>query len=164
MDHLTPEQLQRYLAGDLHLEESTEVEGHLTRCSRCESLLAAIAADDAALSDALALSSEELEWVGAQDLRPAVARRLAPWFLQPAGMLLLLAMAATAGLMMSQTTALLGRWVGWNGPVDAALSILELVLRLTWRLFEYIGASGPLVALILVLTGLWILRRKMSRA
>lgn len=168
MDHLQPEQLQQYLAGELDPADLTLVEAHLTHCGPCESLLAAIAADDAALVDALALLPEEAAWIEAQDLRPTVARRIAPWHRQALGLLLLLIILAAAGWMLQETEALV-RWrLNETGPVAISLALLEWLGRLTWRFLSYLSSGGPLINLWpAVLVGaltLWIRRRKSSHA
>lgn len=168
MDHLQPEQLQRYLTGELDRAEVTLVETHLTHCDQCESLLAAIAADDAALVDVLALLPEESAWIEAQDLRPAVARRIAPWYLQAQGLLPLLIILAAAGWMLKETTALLTRSLSQTGPVAIGLALLESIGHLSWRFLTYLGSGGPVATLWpVILLGaltLWILRRKRSHA
>lgn len=168
MDHLQPEQLHHYLAGELDPADLTLVETHLTHCAQCESLLAAIAADDAALIDALALRPEEVAWIEAQDLRPTVARRIVPWYLQAQGLLLLLIILAAGGWMLQEATALITLALSQTGPVAITLALLGELGRLTWRFLAYLGSGGPLVTLWpVVLLGaltLWIRRRNSSHA
>lgn len=168
MDHLNPEELQRYLAGESNLADSALVEEHLTRCHHCESLLAAIAADDAALTEALRLSEEEAAWVAAQDLRPAITERIIPWVLQPQGRVLLLIMLIAAGWMLDQTVWLLSRAVDNTGPVAMTLTLVEWVGPLIWRFLQYAGTGGPLAILwpifLLIVPTVWIRRRKGSYA
>lgn len=166
MDHLQPEQLQQYLAGELDPADLTLVEAHLTHCAQCESLLAAIAADDAALLGALALRPEERAWIEAQDLRSAVARGLTPWYLQAHGLLLLLISMAVAGWMLQQTASLVAWGLKSTGPVAISLLLLEWVGRLCWRFLTYLGSGGPLLWPTLLVGGLtlWLRRRKSSDA
>ncbi|HLO03182.1 MAG TPA: zf-HC2 domain-containing protein [Symbiobacteriaceae bacterium] len=165
MDHLQPAQLQQFLAGELDLSESAGVEAHLIHCSQCEAVLAALAADDAALVEALALSPAEATWIETQDLRPAVAKRIAPWYQQPQGLLLLLPIFATAAWMVQATASVINLALSYTGPVGIGLALLEGLGRLTWRFLTYLASGGPLITLCLLgaLT-LWFHRRKQSHA
>lgn len=163
MEHLKPENLQLYLAGETDLAESARIEEHLTRCAQCESLLATVAAEDGALTEALALTADEAAWVAAQDLRPAVTRRIAPWFLQPQGLLLLLSLVATAGWMLQQTVDFVSRWMEISGPIGLTVGFMEGAARLAWAFLTYMGAGGPVAALtplVLVLLAAAVIRRR----
>lgn len=163
MEHIKPEQLQLYLAGELDLAAAELVDGHLRHCSECEALLVAIAADDAGLAGALALTPEEAEWVAAQDLRPVVMVKLVPWFRQPQGLLLLVTLLAAAGWMLQQTVGLLTRTLSFSGPVGVTVDLLEGSARLAWTFLTYMGSGGPVAALtpfVLVLTAVVVIRRR----
>lgn len=164
MDHLQPEQLQHYLAGSMELPEGAQVEAHLATCSQCEALLEAIVADDAALGEALALLPEEAAWIEAQDLRPAVARRIAPWYRQAQGLLLLILLAA-AGWKLQETASQITGALDSVGPFTIGLALLKGLGQVAGGFLNYLGSSGPLITLVLLgaLT-LWIQRRKHSDA
>ncbi len=168
MAHLTPERLQQYLAGELDLAATDEADEHLAGCSECESLLAVIAAGDAALAEALALTPEEAAWVHAQDLRPAVAKAIAPWYSQPQGIILLLALLAAAGWMLHGTLSLLTQALSFRGPVEITLVLLGSLGKLAWAFLNYVSSGGPFATLwpllLVALFTVVIRRRKSSHA
>lgn len=83
MKHIPNEELQRYLTGEMDLVDQAAVEAHMAECSECSEELAALAAEDALLREAVALTPEEEAWAAGIDLTEPVLMQLTPWTRHP---------------------------------------------------------------------------------
>ncbi len=160
MRHCEIEQLHQYLAGALAETERAEVEAHLTGCHACSMALAEIAAEDALLTDSLALDAAERVWIESIDLVEPVMALASPRFrLTPPVVLtslLMLAGGYLAGSIWSAGSGLLG-------DLPDIGAIITLIPQF-FRFFAWLSGGGLLLTLwpallIAALSGLWHLTR-----
>lgn len=75
--HPEMERLHLYLNGALSPADRRAVEDHLAVCGDCGQALAALIAEDEALSRALELDTAEMDWIGSVDLVAPVMAQIA---------------------------------------------------------------------------------------
>jgi predicted anti-sigma-YlaC factor YlaD len=160
--HVTPENLQQYLAGEAGLAEAAEIEEHLAACPLCSDQLAVIAAEDATLTGLLALDPEELAWIESMDLTRTVLERVTPWFRQPTAVAIAVMLLAAGGWLSQQMLSLLSRLVGVEGSVGLAVDLARSFGPLLVRLAFYLENGGLLASLwpaLAIAGALWLWRR-----
>lgn len=163
MDHITPEALQQYLAGEASLHETQHIDEHLSSCTACADLLAILASEDTFLTQMLQLETEEMAWVTATDLTSSVMTgiRRPIWSAQILLPTILIIATGAWGLHIGMN--LVEQAFVNKGAMGVAANVLPFVLALLWEALLYIAEGGLLTtiwpALVLGLV-VWLWRSK----
>ena len=165
MEHLTPEAIQRYLDGEADLPETDTITEHLACCPACSDLLAAIAADDEALTGALALEVSDIAWIRSVDLTESILRQATPLGHKALTWVLLLLLLTVAGLMAERAQSLLLQLSGEQGKMALVVSLVRSLVPTLWQLMKYLMQGGLAVSLwpLLLLGAAVFLRRLLKK-
>jgi len=144
VNHIQYEALQRHLAAESDPAEARQIDAHLAICDECAAVRAALAAEDLHLSDALILSQADSDWVATVDLWPTVKQQITPWYLQPQGYLVILALLATCGWVLDQTMPILIQAVVRGGPMDLLIRLVRNLVLVLVQLLIYLDRGGIL--------------------
>lgn len=158
MNHIEPERLQRYLAGEADPAEALLVDQHLADCVDCANQLAITASDDAFLNQVLQLDEEELAWIAHLDLTAPVLNRIVPWYRQPHTWLIMAPFIIAGAGLSRQVLGRLIHLVGWAGPVDLGIDLTRSLVRL----IVYLSHGGLMVTLwpaLLLAGAIWLWKR-----
>lgn len=165
MPHIQPDLIQRFLADEADLAERDIVTEHLACCDECSALLAALAAEDDTLADALRLDPAEAEWLGSIDLTEPVLAKLRPWYWEPGTIITAVIVAVPALLALQTVSAMLDRQLVIESPIGFTISLIRSLGPALWRMAAYMSRGGLLLTIwpALVLAagiGLYLARTK----
>jgi len=145
VDHIQNADLQRYLHGEIEPDGSGRMEAHLVICHDCRFVVESLAAEDAHLSEALSLNQADQDWVSSLDLWPAVKVQITPWYLQPQGYVIIIAMVLACGWILDQTLPLMAQAVLKSGPVDLLIRFMRRLFPAVLQFWFYLDRGGILV-------------------
>ncbi|MGE5673612.1 MAG: anti-sigma factor family protein [Mycobacterium leprae] len=159
--HLQPEQLQAYLADALDLSERAALEEHLTQCSHCSEQMAALVADDAFLTESLALDMPEMAWAESQDLTAGVLEQLSPGVsAAPAWVIVGLVVLPGVWLFGLLQESALG-WLAGHENIGGLIDIGHYTFPSLYRFLVWLTNGGLLIQfwpLFILGAGYWLWR------
>jgi anti-sigma factor RsiW len=162
MTHVSPELMQRFLAGEVDLMLRESVSEHLACCDSCAELLVLLSAEDDALTDALRLDAADQAWVASMDLTVRVMDQVIPWYRRPSLYLPTALVVASAVYVLNWTLSLVTHSLTAE-PVGLTVSLLQQLLPALWRMTQYLSQGGLLPSIwpaVVLAAALWLWRSR----
>ncbi len=139
--------------------ETETVAEHLAGCPACTDRLAELAAEDAALKEALQLDEAEMAWAEGLDLTAPVLAAITSWYLHPSTALIAGLLLLGGGWGLSLLVETLMAYLSGQGIVGTLITVLLALAEGIWTFVGYLSGGGLLAGLWPTLTvagALWL--------